>query len=165
MKLAETQYDNRETGCCARVDPTRWDDQTMSWKGKPFLKSQVRALFHVPLNFGSVVTRAHAAIEAAAAYPQEPFCLSDEISPWRSDLLVAVDREVPDQETVRLSGTFLTKVVEGPFRDAGRWVREMKEHVAAQGRDARKIYLFYATCPKCAKHFGKNRVVLFAQVD
>jgi hypothetical protein len=165
MKLAETRYDNRETGCCAPVDPARWDQQTMSWRGKPFLKSHVRALFHVPLNFGSVVSRAHAAVESASAYPQEPFWLSDEISPWRSDLYLAVDREVPGAETVRLNGTFFTRVFEGPFRNVGRWAGEMKRQVAAQGREARKIYFFYATCPKCAKHFGKNLVVLFAQVD
>jgi len=165
MKLADTRYDNRETGCCAPVDSARWDGQTMSWTGKPFLKSHVRALFHIPLNFGPVVTRAHAAVEAAAAYPEEPFWLSDEISPWRSDLLLAVDRELPGEQTVRLSGTFATRVFEGPFRDVGQWVKEMKEHVAAQGREARRIYFFYATCPRCAKHFGKNQVVLFAQVD
>jgi hypothetical protein len=165
MKLAETRYDNRETGCCAPVDPARWNHQTMSWRSKPFLKSGVRALLHVPLNFGSAMRRAHAAIEAAAAYPQDPFWLSDEISPWRSDLYVAVDREVPEAEFVRLDGTFFTKVFEGPFRDAGRWVEEMKDDVAVQGRDVRKIYFFYATCPKCAKHFGRNQVVLFAQLD
>jgi hypothetical protein len=165
MKLAETRYDNRETGCCAPVDPARWDGQTLSWKGKRFLKSHVRALFHVPLNFGTVVRRTHAAIESAEAYPEEPFWLSDERSPWGSDLYVAVDREMPDTETVTLDGTFLTKTFEGPFRNAGRWMEEMTEHVAARGREPRKIYFFYATCPKCAKHFGRNQVVLFAQVD
>lgn len=28
----------------------------------------------------------------------------------------------------------------------------------------RRILAFYATCPKCAKHYGKNEVVLFAEV-
>ena len=109
--------------------------------------------------------RAHAAVEAAGAYPEFPFWLSDEVSPWGSDLYVAVDREVPEAETARLDGTFLTKVFEGPFRDVGRWVGEMKEHVAGQGHQTRKVFFFYATCPKCAKRFGKNQVVLFAQVD
>jgi len=76
-----------------------------------------------------------------------------------------VDKEIPGVETVRLDGTFLTRVFEGPFRNAGRWIEEMNEHLAAQGRRPRKIYFFYATCPKCAKHFGRNQVVLFAQVD
>ena len=165
MKLAETRYDNRETGCCARLDPTRWDGQTMSWTARPFARGRVRSLFHVPLNFGSVVRRLHGAVESAGAYPEDPILLSDEGSPWGADLYMALDREVPGAETVRLNGTFMTRVFEGPYRNAGRWAREMAQDVAAQGRVVRKMYFCYATCPKCAKHFGKNEVVLFAQVD
>lgn len=165
MNLADTGYDNRETGCCARLDAARWNHQTLSWRGKPFLKTQVRSFLHIPLNFGSVIGRAHEAIEKAAAYPQEPLWLSDEVSPWRSDLYVAVEREPPGTPVVRLDGTFSTKVFAGPYRNASRWVREMKDYVAAQGREARRIYFFNATCPRCAKHFGENHVVLFAQLD
>ena len=31
MKLAETKYDNRETGCCAKLDAPRWEQQERSW--------------------------------------------------------------------------------------------------------------------------------------
>jgi hypothetical protein len=111
-----------------------------------------------------VVTRTQAVVDAAEAYPDPPLWLSDEASPWRSDLYVALDRDVPAVETTTLSGTFLTKVFEGPYRDAGKWAKEMHRHVAEQGGDVRKLYFYYATCPKCAKRFGHNRVVLFAQV-
>lgn len=33
------------------------------------------------------------------------------------------------------------------------------------GCELRKLYFFYATCPKYAKHFGQNHVVLFGQVE
>ncbi len=75
-----------------------------------------------------------------------------------------MDRDVPGARMTRLSGTFLTKVFEGPYRDAGRWVREMETFVRDRGRQMEKVYFFYATCPKCAKRFGKNQVVLVAQV-
>lgn len=164
MKLAETSYDNRETGCCAPVDPAVWDGRTLTWEAHPFLKAHVRALFHVPLNFGSVVARAHAAVEGAEAYPDQPFWLSDEASPWGSDLYVALDRDLTGADVAHLSGTFETKVFEGPYRDAGKGVRAMEAHVRAQGKEPKRIYHFYATCPRCAKRFGKNQVVLFAQV-
>ena len=164
MKLADTKYDNHETGCCAQLDPAAWDDRTLAWTGKPFVKDHMHALFHIPLDFAKVAGRAHAAVAQAEAYPEQPFWLSDEVSPWRSDFYVAVDRDVPGVETATLSGTFITKVFEGPYRDVGKWVEAMRQHAAARGREVLKLYFFYATCPKCAKRFGRNQVVLFAQV-
>jgi hypothetical protein len=164
MKLAETNYDNSETGCCARLDAAKWEGRTLEWKNKAFLKDHIRSFLHIPLNFGSVISRDLAAVENAEAYPEEPITLSDELSPWGSDILVAVDRDVPAVRMETLSGTFLTKVFEGPFRDAGKWMRQMEGYVKEQGREVEKIYSYYATCPKCAKQFGKNQVVLFAKL-
>jgi len=33
-----------------------------------------------------------------------------------------------------------------------------------QGNIGREGYFYYTTCPKCAKKYGKNYVVLLAQV-
>jgi hypothetical protein len=162
MRLSETTYDNSETGCCARLDSAQWDGRTFEWKDKPFLKDHIRAFLHVPLNFGSVISRDQAAIERAGAYPEQPIWLTDETSLWGSDVYVAVDREVPNAVIERLSGTFMTRVFEGPYRNLGRWIGEMKTHVARKGRRIAHLYFFYATCPKCARRFGKNQVVLFA---
>lgn len=41
----------------------------------------------------------------------------------------------------------------------------MQGHVAAKGRTLEKLYFGYTTCPKCAKAYGKNYVVLFAKVS
>jgi hypothetical protein len=41
----------------------------------------------------------------------------------------------------------------------------MKQLVSREGKHLRKLYFFYTTCPRCAKHFGKNYVVAFAEVD
>ena len=165
MKLSETNFDNDETGCCARLDVRKWDGQSLTWKDKPFLKDHIRAFLHIPLNFGSVISRDHARIEDAGAYPADPFWLTDEVSPWGSDVYTAVDRsELPGATIEALSGTFMTKVFEGPYRDVGKWIHEMEDHVRSRGHEVKKMYFFYATCPKCAKHYGKNHVVLFAQV-
>lgn len=165
MKLEETSYDNSETGCCARLDPAVWDGQQWHWKDKLFLRDHIRAFAHIPLNFGSVISRDNAMIEQAQAYPEPPLWLIDEVSPWGSDIYVAVDRQVPGARIETLSGSFLTKVFEGPYRDIGKWIQAMENYVTSQGRKTKKLYFFYATCPKCAKRFGKNQVVLFAHVE
>ena len=90
--------------------------------------------------------------------------LSDEKSLWGSDVYIAVSKEVPQAENVTISGTFLTKVFEGPYKDAGKWVKEMLAFVKAKGKETKKLYFFYTTCPKCAKYYGKNYTVLLAEV-
>ena len=134
MRLAETNYDNSGTGCCAELDPTVWDEKEFRWEDKLFLEDHIRALFHLPLNFGSVVSRDHEIIEEAEAYPADPVWLTDEVSPWGSDIHVAVDREIPGAEIVKMSGTFLTKVFEGPYRNAGKWAEAMEKYVREKGR-------------------------------
>jgi hypothetical protein len=164
MKLAEANYDNSETGCCARLDPALWDEKSVTWDAKPFLRDHIREFLHIPLNYGSVISRDNAAIEEASAYPEDPLWLTEEVSPWGSDIYLAVDRDVPGATVERISGTFLTKVYEGPYRDAGKWAQAMEEYVRSQGHEVDKMYFYYATCPRCAKKFGENRVVLFAKV-
>lgn len=165
MKLAATHYDNSETGCCARLDAARWADKTLVWKDKPFLRDHIRAVLHVPVNFGTVMGRDQALIEEAGAWPEDPIWLTDDSSPWRSEVYMSVDRDsLPGATVETLSGTFLTRVFEGPYKDAGTWAKAMAEHVRAQGHELKRLYSFYATCPKCAERFGKNQVVLFAQV-
>jgi hypothetical protein len=152
------------TGCCPRFDPAPWRDRELVWDDKPFVKEHVHAFFHVPLDMGKKVVRAKARIDAAGADPAQPLMLSDETSRWGTDLYIEVTRPVPAADMATLSGTFLTQVFDGPFRDAPRWVEAMKRHVASRGRDLQKIYFGYTTCPSCAKAYGHNYVVLFAQV-
>jgi hypothetical protein len=40
-----------------------------------------------------------------------------------------------------------------------------KTLVRRRGHEMEKVYFYYASSPKCAKHFGANRVVLLAKVD
>ena len=165
MKLAETGYDNKETGCCARLDEARWEEQEFVWIDKPFVKDHIREFLHMPLNFGSVMARDHAAIARAQAYAPEPLWLVDEVSPWGSDIYMATDRPVPGMPNMHLSGTFMTKTFTGPYRDISSWVEQTETFVRERGKKVDKLYFFYATCPKCAKHYGKNQVVVFAKVE
>lgn len=63
-----------------------------------------------------------------------------------------------------LSGTYLTKVFEGPFQNIGKWTQEIKEYVKSKNNNLIKLYFSYTTCPSCAKVYGKNYVILFAQI-
>ncbi len=164
MRLAETKFDNAETGCCARLDDAQWDERQFEWKDKLFLKDHIRSFLHMPLNYGSVISRDLELIEGAQAYAEVPLTLTEEVSPWGADLYVALDREVPNAKHARLSGTFFSKVYAGPYRDAGKWAQDFENFVENKGHKLKKTYYYYATCPKCAKTYGRNAVVLFGEV-
>jgi len=160
----EKLNEQSETGCCPRFDPEPWDGKEVTFDNKLFVKDRVRSLFHIPLNFGSVMVRNMNRIEAAEAMPDEMLLLSDENSLWGADIYIAVAKDVPGAEMVHLSGTFLTRAFEGPYKDVRKWAVEMKTYVASKQKAMEKLYFFYTTCPKCAKVYGKNYVVLLAQV-
>jgi len=156
-------YDS-ETGCCKRFDPEPWDGKEIVLKDKLFLKDRVLSIFHIPLNFGSVMKKNVEKIMEADAVVDEPLMLSDENSLWGSDIYIAVSKDVPDSKMVRISGTYLSKVFEGPFKNMGQWIKDMKAFVASKGKTMAKMYFFYTTCPACAKVYGKNYVVILAEI-
>ena len=43
-------------------------------------------------------------------------------------------------------------------------IKVMNDFIKSKGKEAKKLYFFYTTCPKCAKVYGKNYTVLLAQV-
>ena len=150
--------------CCPEGFPEAWNEKEISWQDKQFVKGRVRSFFHIPLNFGGVLARNVQLIEAADALPEEMLVVSDENSLWGADMYIAVTKDVPNAQMARLSGAFLTKVFEGPYRKIPVWIEEMKQYVTSRGRDLKHLYFLYKTCPKCAKKYRKNYVVLLAQV-
>ena len=64
-----------------------------------------------------------------------------------------------------MSGDYLTKVFEGPYKDAQKWEKEMKEIASARGKKVKKTYFFYTTCPQCAKYYGKNYMVAVSETE
>lgn len=153
--------------CCPKFNPKPWDEKEYQWENKPFIKDAVKSFMHIPVNTGSVLSRMSKKVKAAKAEAAdgEFMVLSDETSQWKSMQYMAVSKEVPDAENVQLSGTYLTKVFEGPYKEAPAWHREMTNYVKGKNKEVKKIYLYYTTCPKCAKKYGKNYVVAFAEVE
>lgn len=155
-----------ELPCCPRFDPDPWDERELHWHDKLFVKDSVLTFMHIPLNLMPVTQRMWKQASDAGAAPdlKDWVLLSHDPNAWRSDQYLAVTREVPGMEHVRFTGTMLSKVFEGPYREAGKWHSQMIEYAKSQGKDPEKIFFFYTTCPKCAKIYGKNYVVALAQV-
>ena len=165
-------YNNGDnpTNCCPRFVPDEWDDRELHFQDKLFVKTKTKSFLHIPINMGPVFKRTFAAIEAAEAQDlTQSLVLSREISLWSAEHFFAVTKEVPGQEMFRLTGDFHPKVFEGPFSNAGKWCEQLKkmgggsesERVGSEKAESKKAepFLFYTTCPGCAKHYGNNYVV------
>lgn len=160
----ETQKEN-EAICCPPFDPTIWEDKIIEWENKKLIKDKVFTLFYMPINFGGVMRRLMKKIEEAKATVPDWLCLSDHTSQWNMNLYVAVDKEVTGANNTTISGKFYCKVYEGPFKDTGKWCKDFVEKANTKGFHPQKLFMWYTTCPKCAKKYGKNYVAIFAQVE
>lgn len=155
----------KSTGCCEPFNPKPWQGKEIIWKEKLFVKDHVASFLHIPLNMGQKIIKNMGLIEKANAKAAYQLMLTDEKSLWGSDIYIDVSKKVPGAQMSTLSGTFLTKVFEGPYQNVGKWAEEMKEYVENKSKQLKKLYFSYTTCPNCAKAYGKNYVVLFAQID
>lgn len=152
--------------CCQKFDPAPWENKEHVWEDKLFIKDSVKQIFHIPLNMGQVVSRMFKKIEENSAMPdmKDFLMLSYDPSPWSSELYMNISKEIEGTENVRISGTFITKVFDGPFNNVPNWIKEFDEYLEGKSQKAIKYYFYYTTCPKCAKKYGHNYVVLFAQI-
>ncbi len=114
------------TGCCPRFNPEGWDGQDLHFRDKTFVRATTTSAIHVPLNMGKVFARVHEHLREAGAYDPDNFIvLSRDLSPWQAEHLFAVSRPVPQEETTSLTGDYVTRVFEGPYREARHWHAEM----------------------------------------
>lgn len=156
---------DQSKNCCPEFNPKLWDDQTFEWKEKRFIKDKICTIFYMPLNFGKVMTRMDERATKANATIPDGLCLCDHTSSWNIDTYLAVDKEVPGTENITLNGTFYCKTYEGDFKDTGKWCEDFGRTAKSKGLKIGKMYMWYTTCPKCAKKYGKNYVAIFAPIE
>lgn len=155
----------KETMCCPKFDPTPWDGKTFEWKDKPFVKGKVFTILYMPIGFGEMMKKLDEKVRATGATSKDFMCLSDHTSMWNMNVYLAVDKDVEGLETKKISGKFVSKVYEGEFKDTGKWMADFAKYVADQKLKLVRPYMWYTTCPKCAKVYGKNYVVIIGRVE
>jgi hypothetical protein len=160
-----TTTTEQNSTCCPPFNPEPWDNKIFEWNNKKFIKDHVCTLFYMPMNFGTVMKRLNQKIEKVGAGIPDWLGLSDHTSKWNMDIYLAVDREIPGAENTTLSGKYYCRVYEGPFKETGKWCKDFESIVNGKGFKIKKWFMWYTTCPKCAKKYGKNYVVIFGQLE
>jgi hypothetical protein len=151
--------------CCPKFDPTQWDDKIVEWKNRKFIKESVFTFFYMPINFGKAMKRLDEKVTEAGATVQDGLCLSEHTSKWNMDLYLAVDREITSTDNATFDGKYYCKVYEGPFKDTGKWHKDFEKIAESKGFNSKKLFVWYTTCPKCAKKYGKNYVVIICPIE
>jgi len=163
-----TKTDPKEAECCAKFDPTGWEKKTHVWKNKLFVKDSIPQFFHMPIPwmFGKAIGRMwELAKNAKAEVPKKDFLLlSYDPSPWKSELYMSVTKRIPGASMTTISGTFISRVFDGPYNAVPTWMQDMDTYLKSVKKTAKKYYFYYTTCPLCAKKYGHNYVVIFAQI-
>jgi|WetSurMetagenome_2_1015567.scaffolds.fasta_scaffold06477_6 hypothetical protein len=158
----------KEHECCPVFDPEPWDNKTHNWNDKLFIIDTIPQFLHMPLPsmMGKVIGRMWNKAKASGAESEmkDFLLMSYDPSPWKSILYMTVTKEVPGTENVKLTGTFISKVFDGPYNHAPKFLKEMENYITSQGKKAKNYYFYFTTCPKCAKKYGHNYCVLFAEV-
>lgn len=164
--LPIVDLNNNPTGCCPVFDPIPWDKKTFELDHMKFAKASTKSLFYTPLNLGKVFTKAQEAIDRASANMETGYLiLSQDVSKWKADHYFRVSKDVPGLEMTTLSGTFMTRTFDASFRDFPKLIKELEEWINSQGHSMKEFYVFYTTCPKCAKVYGHNHMVFFGRID
>ena len=152
------------TGCCPVFDPAPWDGQVFEFKNKPFIKDRTVSFMHIPLNMSKVMKRMSQTASGGETAAEDFILLSEDTSPWHADQYYAVKDEIPGADNVKLTGRYFAKVYEGEFKEVSAWYKDLIATVEERGDELKRVFFYYTTCPNCAKVYGKNYVVGFAEL-
>jgi hypothetical protein len=152
------------TGCCPIFHPELWDGKQFDFSGYTFIKATTRSFMYMPLNMDSVMTKTQKAIcDAKQNYEDRVLMLAEDVSPFKCNHYFLVKGPVPGFQEVKIEGTYLAKVFDGPFSMMGKWMKEIQEIGKKKNKTFTKFYTFYTTCPKCGNIYKHNYLVIFAK--
>ena len=155
----------KDTICCPEFDPKPWEDRMLEWDKKRFIRRKVWTFFYMPLNFNAVMKKINQKLKQSGATIPDGLCLSDHTSKWNMDVYIAVDKNIEKERCVELSGKYYCKSYEGPFKHTGKWCQDYEAAAASKNLSIKKWFMWYTTCPECARKYGKNPVVIICQVE
>lgn len=161
--------ENQQFDCCPPFDPVPWDDKSFIWKDKLFIKDTMRVFLHMPWppSIAKLMLKMWNLAKDTDAAPEinDFLILATDPTPWKTEYYMAVTKEIPGADNVKLSGNFLTKVFDGPYNSVPKWIKIMEQYAASKGKKIKRHYFHYTTCPKCAKKYGHNYVVAFTETE
>lgn len=156
--------EDNETGCCPKFHPEKWDRKQFDFSDLYFVKANSNSFMHVPLNLGTVMTEVQKRIDRDNAQPDHSYLiLSKDLSSFESTHYFNVTDNMHSMPLEKVKGIFNARVFEGKFNQIPKWMSEVETERKTKGLSTKEHYVFYTTCPKCAKVYGHNYIVIFTR--
>lgn len=159
---------NQNNECCPQFHPEKWDRKTQVWDKKRFIKESIPTLFHIPFPpmIGKKITKMWNLVEKnqAAGNKEDVLILFRDPSAFKSEIYILVDKSIPEADNAEISGEFFSRVFDGGYNAVPKFIKIINEDLFKAGKKAKDYYVHYAYCPKCAKKFGHNYMIIFARI-
>ena len=163
---------NQIEECCPEFNPGKWDKKIFNWNEKQFIKETIPTFFHTPFPpmIGKKITKMMALATSSNkidAKKDEVLVLFQDPSAFKSNIYISVIGDVQGANNVKIIGTFMAKVYDGPYNAIPKFVKNMNMYLEKEKGKVPKndeYYIHYAYCPKCEKKYGHNYMILFAKI-
>jgi len=160
---------NHKKECCPEFNKDKWDEKTFNWENKHFIKETIPTFFHIPFPpmIRKKITKMWKLAEnskTTLTNKEDVLVLFADPSPFKSEIYLSVTGDVLNAENIKISGTFISKVFDGPYNVVPKFIKQMNEFLDNKNKKAKKYYIHYAYCPRCAKKYGHNHMILFAEI-
>lgn len=157
-----------EEKCCPDLNTEYWENKEHNWENKKFITDSMRTLFHMPFPWviGKKLMKLWSQAQNSCAElenKEDTLFLFNDPSAFKSNIFLTVKNDVKDARNTTISGNFISKVYDGPYKDVPKFMKQMKSTLKKQGKEVKDFYIHYAYCPKCSKEYGHNYMVLFAK--
>lgn len=162
--------ENKNQECCPKFEVDKWDKKTFTWEKKPFIKETIPTFFHIPFPpmIGKKMRKMFGLAEKAKANipnPTDALVMFHDPTPFKSEIFYSVTQEVEGAHNTSLSGTYIAGVFDGPYNSVPKHIKEMEKRLAEESKKAKDYFVHYSYCPKCARKYGHNYMILFAEVE
>ncbi len=160
---------NENKECCPKFNPEKWDQKIFNWDNKKFIKETIPTFFHIPFPpmIGKKITKMWKMIEDAKKVEpnkEDVLVLFRDPSAFKSEIYISVADNIENANNVNISGIFIAKVYDGWYNDIPKFIKQLDEYLNTIEKKAKDYYVHYAYCPKCAKKYGNNYMIIFAQI-
>ena len=160
----------KEKECCPEFHPEKWSEKTFKWHEKRFIKTWLPTFFHIPYapmiakRIANLMELAEEA-QALEENKEDILLLFTDPHPFKSEIYLSVNHHVQNANNTSLSGNFISKVFDGPYKAIPKFIMQLKDFLHLQEEKAKRFFVHYAYCPKCAEEFDHNYMVIFAEID
>lgn len=154
--------------CCPKFNPKKWDKRIHKWKNKLFIKESMPTFFHIPFPWiisKKIIKLCKMAEDAKVELaPLDALLLFHDSSAFKSEIYLSVKKTIKGAKNISVSSTFFSRAFEGPYSSVPKFMKQMYMELKEKKLVVKDYYIHYAYCPKCAKKFGTNYIVIFAKI-